>query len=100
VPEDVQRKVFEYVQKNWVHRVNQFPVHAEDAFGVYPIDDDDLEDAIYTLAEACGKEKPMLNVWKGRTMGTVGEPARFIAHPPTPEEVRLEGTRRLWMDAD
>ena len=98
VPEEIQRNVFEYVQKNWILGIDQFPVRAEDSFDVYPLDEGQLEDSIYELANACGKEKPMLNVWKGQPLLTVGDIARLIAHLPTPEEVRVEGTRRLWTD--
>jgi hypothetical protein len=97
VPEDVQRKVLEFAQQNW-YGIPNFPVRATDALGDLPIDDEDLEDAIIELARACGKEKPMLNVWKGQPILTVGDLARSIAHLPTPEEIRTEGIRRLWTD--
>jgi hypothetical protein len=92
VPEQIQRKVFEYAQNNWY----AYPVRAEDA--LYPLDEEDLEDAILELARACGKEAPLLNVWKGRPIATAGDIARLIAHLPTSEEVRVEGSRRLWTD--
>jgi hypothetical protein len=98
VPEDVQRKVFEYVQSHWASEVTRFPVRAEDPFELYPLDEDELEKSLYQLAQACGKERPLLNVWKGNPVLTVGDIARLIANLPTQEEVRVEGIRRLWTD--
>jgi hypothetical protein len=98
LPHDVQRRVFEHIQKNGVTGFSRFPVRAEDQFDIYLGDVDDLECAIYELAAACGREKPLLKVWKGQPISTVGDLARFIARLPTPEEVRVEGSRRLWTD--
>jgi hypothetical protein len=100
VPEEIQRAVFAAIKKNWVYSMRDFPARADDPLDLYPLDVDDLEKTINELAQAFGKEKPMLNVWKGQPLQTVGDIARLIAHLPTPEEVRVEGIRRLWTDAD
>jgi len=100
VPEEVQRRVFEYVQRNWAIEIAEFPVHAEDSIDIYPLDEDQLEDTIFDLAETCGKQKPVMNILQVRPIRSVADLTRLIAHLPTPEEVRIEGIRRLWTDAD
>lgn len=100
VPDEIQIAVFAAIQKNWAYSIPDFPVRADDSFDMYPLDMDDLENTIYELAKTCGKERPMLNVWKGQPLLTVGDIARLIAYLPTPEQVRVEGIRRLWTDAD
>jgi hypothetical protein len=98
VPVAIQRNVFEYIQKSSSSGLSRFPIRAEDPFDLHLGDVDDLEDAINELANACGKERPLLNIWKGQPISTVGDLARLIAHLPTPDEVRVEGSRRLWTD--
>jgi hypothetical protein len=97
VPDSIQRKVFEYVQENWASEVRGFPVRANDnLLETYSIDTEEVEAAMLELPELCGREKPLLSLWKGQPIGSVGDLARFVANLPTAEEVQEEGVRRLW----
>ena len=98
VPEEIKRKVYEYVQNHWTYEITGLAVHADDNIDLYPLDDDEIEEAIFSLAEACEKERPLLNVWKGNPISTIGDLAKLIAHLPAPGEARGEGSRRLWTD--
>jgi hypothetical protein len=98
IPEYIQRNVFEYCQEAYASTVREFPVRAHDSLLNYFDDDGELQEAIYKLAEKCGKERPLLNVWQGKPIANIGDLVRFLAWLPTPEEVRDGGGRRLWID--
>ena len=100
VPEEIKQNVYDYVQINWAQQVKGFAVCADDVIlSIYPIGPEELEDALRELPKACGKMPPLLNVWAGGPVETVGDLARLMAHLPTQEEVKGEGVSRLWTDA-